>query len=226
MRLSTVSKLALSWLAVSLLTACPKSASGWTRQSGQPCSGGVTLTAAQAAQEKFVTVRSRSLVSTWWCSRSLRRGYRRSRCRRWRAAHREVRRQRVPQYEYALRGFASKMNEDQAQAMSNDARRGVRAAERGADGRSSTPVGRHLGHRPRRSARPAAGQKYTYNTRARACTRTSSTRASASRTASSAGARTAASTPSTTGRRATTATATARTWRARWAAPRRAWPRT
>ena len=57
MRVSTVAKLAVSCLAVSLLTACPKNPS--PPDGGQPpgeCRSGVTMTAAQAAQEKFVKV--------------------------------------------------------------------------------------------------------------------------------------------------------------------------
>ena len=59
MRVSTVAKLAVSCLAVSLLTACPKNPTpppdGGNPPPGE-CRSGVTLTAAQAAQEKFVKV--------------------------------------------------------------------------------------------------------------------------------------------------------------------------
>jgi subtilisin family serine protease len=121
MRLSTVSKMALSGLAVSLLMACPKNPPDGGNPDN-PCSGGVTMTAAQAAQEKFVTVAEPISGEYVVVLKDPPPG----------AQGQPV--QTLAQqltakyggttfafYEYALRGFASKMNEDQAKAMSNDA---------------------------------------------------------------------------------------------------------
>jgi len=121
MRVSTVAKLAVSCLAVSLLTACPKNPPPGDGEPG-PCPGGVTLTAAQAAQEKFVKV-DRPISGEYV------------------VVLKDPAPGAQPQpvaplaqmlsakyggtsfavYEHALRGFASKMNEDQAKAMSGDA---------------------------------------------------------------------------------------------------------
>lgn len=120
MRLSTVSKMALSGLAVSLLMACPKSPPDGGNPDN-PCSGAVTMTAAQAAQERFVTVKEPISGEYVVVLKDVPPG----------ATGQPV--QTLAQqltakyggstfaiYEYALRGFASKMNEDQAKAMSND----------------------------------------------------------------------------------------------------------
>jgi subtilisin family serine protease len=126
MRVSTVAKLAVSCLAVSLLTACPKTPpdGGGPGDPGNPgtCPSGVTMTAAQAAQEKFVKV-DKPIAGEYV------------------VVLKEPEPGVQPQpvaplaqqlssryggtsfatYEHALRGFASKMTEDQAKAMSNDA---------------------------------------------------------------------------------------------------------
>jgi len=126
MRVFTVAKLAVSCLAVSLLTACPKNPpdGGDPGNPGNPgnCPSGVTLTAAQAAQEKFVKVDKPIAgefvvvlkdpapgvqprpVAPLAQQLSARYGG-----------------TSFATYEHALRGFASKMTEDQAKAMSNDA---------------------------------------------------------------------------------------------------------
>ncbi len=122
MRLSTVAKLALSGLAVSLLMACPKSPPDTgPGNPGTPCPNGVTMTAAQAAQEKFVTV-ARPIPGEYI------------------VVLKEQEPSIQPQpvlalsqqlttkyggtafaiYEHALRGFASKLKEDQAKALSSD----------------------------------------------------------------------------------------------------------
>ncbi|WP_224364759.1 S8 family peptidase [Hyalangium versicolor] len=122
MRITTVSKMALSGLAVSLLMACPKSGNPDNGNPDTPCPAGVTQTAAQAAQEKFVTVArpipgeyvvvlkdpapgvSPQPVQPLAAQLSTKYGG-----------------TAFSIYEHALRGFASKMNEDQARAMSGDA---------------------------------------------------------------------------------------------------------
>lgn len=121
MRLSTVSKLTLSGLAVSLLVACPKPQPPDNGNPDTPCSSGVTLTAAQAAQEKFVTV-ARPIPGEYVVvlkepdpsvqpqpvqslSQQLNTKYGGT---------------AFAVYEHALRGFASKLKEDQAKAMAND----------------------------------------------------------------------------------------------------------
>ncbi|KFE69145.1 S8 family peptidase [Hyalangium minutum] len=122
MRVFTVAKLAVSCMAVSLLTACPKSPT--PPDDGKPpgdCPSGVTLTAAQAAQEKFVKV-DKPISGEYVVvlkdpapgvqpkpvaplAQQLTGKYGGT---------------SFATYENALRGFASKMTEAQAQAMSTD----------------------------------------------------------------------------------------------------------
>src|SRR5690348_8497071 len=115
MRVFTVAKLAVSCLAVSLLTACPPKA---PPDGGKPpgdCPSGETMTAAQAAQEKFVKVDKpiegeyvvvlkdpapgvqAQPVAPLALQLSAKYGGK-----------------SFLTYEHALRGFASKMSEDQA----------------------------------------------------------------------------------------------------------------
>jgi subtilisin family serine protease len=122
MRLSLASKLALSGLAVSLLVACPKDPTPDPGDPNQPCRSAEAVTAAQLSKEKFVTV-ARPIpgeyvvvlkdpepgtqpVAPSVIAQNLTARYGGS---------------VFSTYEYALRGFASKMTEDQARAMSNDA---------------------------------------------------------------------------------------------------------
>ena len=124
MRIPTVAKMAVSGLAVSLLMACPKTPVP-TPDPGDPtnpCPKGVTMTQAQASQEKFVTVDKPIPGEFIVVLKDPAPG----------GTPRPV--QPIAQqltaqyggtsfatYEAALRGFAAKMNEDQAKAMSNDA---------------------------------------------------------------------------------------------------------
>jgi subtilisin family serine protease len=123
MRLSLASKLALSGLAVSLLVACPKDPNPdpGDPNNPQPCKSAEVRTAEQLAQEKFVTV-SKPIpgefvvvlkdpapgtqpVSPAVAAQNLKARYGGS---------------VFTTYEHALRGFAGKMSDDQARAMSND----------------------------------------------------------------------------------------------------------
>jgi subtilisin family serine protease len=119
MRISTVAKMAVSGLAVTLLMACPKPPDGG--DPDKPCSTGVTMTAAQAAQEKFVKV-EKPIPGEYI------------------VVLKDPAPGTTPQpvqplvqqltakyggtafatYEHALRGFAGKLTEEQAKAMSND----------------------------------------------------------------------------------------------------------
>lgn len=121
MRVSTVAKLAMSGLAVSLLMACPKNPTPPGDGNPNPCSTGVTMTEAQAAKEKFVTVDKPIPGEFIVVLKEPAPG----------STPRPV--QPIAQqlttqyggtafaiYEHALRGFAGKMTEDQAKAMSND----------------------------------------------------------------------------------------------------------
>jgi subtilisin family serine protease len=124
MRLSLTSKLALSGLAVSLLVACPKDPNPdpGDPNNPQPCRSAEVLTAEQLSKEKFVTV-ARPIpgefvvvlkdpapgtqpVAPSVVAQNLTARYGGS---------------VFSTYEFALRGFASKMTDDQARAMSNDA---------------------------------------------------------------------------------------------------------
>jgi subtilisin family serine protease len=120
MRVSTVAKLAMSGLAVSLLMACPKNPNP-PDDPNNPCAKGVTMTEAQAAQEKFVKVDKPIPGEFIVVLKETPPG----------STPRPV--QPIAQqlttqyggtafafYEHALRGFASKMTEGQAKAMSND----------------------------------------------------------------------------------------------------------
>ncbi|HEX8706313.1 MAG TPA: S8 family peptidase [Myxococcaceae bacterium] len=123
MRLPLASKLALSGLAVSLLVACPKDPNPdpGDPNNPTPCRTAEVLTAEQLSKEKFVTV-ARPIpgefvvvlkdpapgtqpVAPSVAAQSLTARYGGS---------------VFNTYEYALRGFASKMTDDQARAMSND----------------------------------------------------------------------------------------------------------
>ena len=124
MRLSLTSKVALSGLAVSLLVACPKdpSPAPGDPNDPQPCRSAEVLTAEQLSKEKFVTVArpipgefvvvlkdpepGEQPVAPSVVARNLTAKYGGS---------------VFNTYEYALRGFASKMTEEQARSMSNDA---------------------------------------------------------------------------------------------------------
>jgi subtilisin family serine protease len=122
MRLSLASKLALSGLAVSLLVACPKDPNPDPGDPNNPCKSAEVRTAEQLAQEKFVTVAKpipgefvvvlkdpapgTQPASPAAVAQSLTARYGGS---------------VFSTYEHALRGFASKMTEEQARAMSNDA---------------------------------------------------------------------------------------------------------
>jgi len=123
MRLSLASKLALSGLAVSLLVACPKDPNPdpGDPNNPQPCKSAEVRTAEQLAQEKFVTVAKpipgefvvvlkdpepgTQPVSPSVAAQSLTARYGGS---------------VFQTYENALRGFASKMTDEQARSMSND----------------------------------------------------------------------------------------------------------
>ncbi len=124
MRLPLTSRLVLSGLAVSLLVACPKDPipdPGDPKPPPQPCRSAEVLTQAQRAKEKFVTV-ERPIpgefvvvlkepapgiepVTASAVARTLTTRYGGS---------------VFNTYEHALRGFASKMTEEQARAMAND----------------------------------------------------------------------------------------------------------
>jgi subtilisin family serine protease len=121
MRVSTVAKMAMSGLAVSLLMACPKAP---IPDPGDPntCPKAMTMTEAQAAQEKFVKVDKPIPGEFIVVLKDPAPGL----------APRPVQplsQQLTAQYggtsfatyEAALRGFAARMTDDQAQAMSNDA---------------------------------------------------------------------------------------------------------
>jgi subtilisin family serine protease len=120
MRFSTVSKVAVSGLAVSLLVACPKNPSD-PGDPNQPCRSAEVVTAAQASQEKFVKVAKPIEGEYVVVLKDATPG----------TAPRPV--QPLAQsltakyggtafsvYEHALRGFAANLSEDQARAMSND----------------------------------------------------------------------------------------------------------
>ncbi|MFL5348685.1 MAG: S8 family peptidase [Hyalangium sp.] len=123
MRLSTVSKLTLSGLAVSLLMACPKAPpdGGGGGDPNAPCSSGVTLTAAQAAQEKYVTV-ARPIPGEYIVV--LKEPSPSAQPQPVQALSQQLNTKyggtAFAVYEHALRGFASKLNTDQAKAMSAD----------------------------------------------------------------------------------------------------------
>ncbi|MBN1207748.1 MAG: S8 family peptidase [Myxococcaceae bacterium] len=122
MRLSTVSRMAVSGLAVSLLVACPKDPTPDPGDPNQPCRSAAALTAAQASQEKFVTV-PKPIPGEYV------------------VVLKDQPPGTVPQpvqplaqqltmqyggtvfsvYEHALRGFAARLSEEQAKSMSNDA---------------------------------------------------------------------------------------------------------
>ncbi|MDY7227397.1 S8 family peptidase [Hyalangium rubrum] len=122
MRLSLPSKLALCGLSVSLLVACKTDPTNPTPgDPNTPCRTAAELTAAQASQEKFVTVerpipgefvvvlkepqRGIAPVEAAQVARSLSAKYGGS---------------VITTYEHALRGFAGAMSEEQARALSND----------------------------------------------------------------------------------------------------------
>jgi len=123
MRLPLASKLALSGLAVSLLVACPKDPNPdpGNPNNPQPCRSAETLTAQQLSQEKFVKV-ARPIegqfvvvlkdsppgmqpISASVAAKNLTARYGGT---------------AFVTYDYALRGFAGKMTEEQARALSND----------------------------------------------------------------------------------------------------------
>ncbi|WP_224244417.1 S8 family peptidase [Hyalangium gracile] len=120
MRLSTVSKRALSGLAVSLLMACPKSPPDGD-DPNKPCSSGVTMTAAQAAQEKFVTVDKPIPGEFIVVLKEPAAGVQPQPVQ---ALSQQLTTRyggtAFSLYEHALRGFASRMTDDQAKAMSAD----------------------------------------------------------------------------------------------------------
>jgi subtilisin family serine protease len=121
MRLSLISKMALSGLAMSLLMGCPKDPTPDPGDPTQPCRSAEAITAAQASQEKFVTV-AKPIPGEYIvvlkdpepgavptavpvAAQSLTARYGGT---------------SFAMYEYALRGFASQMKEEQARAMSAD----------------------------------------------------------------------------------------------------------
>jgi subtilisin family serine protease len=122
MRVATVSKWAVPGLAVSLLMACPKAPPDTgPGNPDTPCTSGVTMTAAQAAQAKFVTVAQPISGEYVVVLKEVPPGAQ--------AQPVQPIAQRLTTkyggatflvYEHALRGFASKMKEDQAKAMSAD----------------------------------------------------------------------------------------------------------
>ncbi|HVG57275.1 MAG TPA: S8 family serine peptidase [Hyalangium sp.] len=120
MSVSTVAKLAMSGMAVSLLMACPKNPTD-PNPNPNPCPTGVTMTAAQAAQEKFVTVDKPIAGEFIVVLKETPPG---STPRPVQPLAQQLSTQyggtAFTIYEHALRGFASKMTEDQAKAMSND----------------------------------------------------------------------------------------------------------
>jgi subtilisin family serine protease len=124
MRLSLMSKMALTGLAMSLLMGCPKDdpTKPPPGDPTQPCRSAEAVTAEQASQEKFVKVakpipgeyivvlkdppQGANAPQVSVAAQSLTARYGGT---------------VFTMYEYALRGFASKMMEEQAKAMSADA---------------------------------------------------------------------------------------------------------
>lgn len=120
MRLSTVSRMAVSGLAVSLLVACPKNTPDPT-DPNQPCRSAESLAAAQAPKEKFVKVATPIAGEYVIVLKDPAPGVQPQPVQ-------TLSQQLTSQYggtvfslyEHALRGFASKLTEDQARAMSKD----------------------------------------------------------------------------------------------------------
>jgi subtilisin family serine protease len=122
MRLSTVSKLTLSGLAVSLLMACPKSPPDTDPGNPDtPCTSAVTMTAAQAAQERFVTV-AKPIPGEYIVVLKDPPPGAQGQPVQALAQQLSTKYGGTPFnfYQYALRGFSSRLKEDQAKAMSND----------------------------------------------------------------------------------------------------------
>ena len=124
MRLSTVSKLTLSGLALSLAVACktsPGDGGGGGGDPNAPCSSAVTMTAAQAAQQRFIKVErpipGEYVVVLKEPSPSLQPQPVQALSQQLNTKYGGT---AFAVYEHALRGFASKLTEDQAQAMSTD----------------------------------------------------------------------------------------------------------
>ena len=119
MRRSSVTKLALTGLTVSLLVACKTSSDPGNPDT--PCSSAAALTAGQAAQEKFVTV-ARAVPGEYiivlkeppaGVQGEPVQGLAQQLTAKYGGAT-------FSSYQHALRGFASKLSADQARALSAD----------------------------------------------------------------------------------------------------------